>query len=174
MSETNDAGGIFRLEHPHQDAVTRRPHQHVWWFFSRRVEQRAQVAHDAHGGSTSARGSLHPLPARSWEQTRVVFATAGCTSAKSMAKALAPASMRTVGKPLPVQFRCNRRPPISTNWPGGEAMSSVCARYGATTHTTSPEAHDRRRAHLAVPADTCRIRTARMITHANHTAHKIL
>src|SRR3954470_4269053 len=66
--------------------------------------------------------SLHPDPARSYEQTRANRATPGCTRLQSTEKSPAPASRMTVGCALrasPVQFRCSCHPPTSTNRPGG-------------------------------------------------------
>src|SRR5436309_8451394 len=65
--------------------------------------------------------SLHPSPARSYEQTRANLATMGCTRLHSTEKSPIPASRITVGpagRASPVQFRWRRHPPMSTRRPG--------------------------------------------------------
>src|SRR5688572_21258382 len=66
--------------------------------------------------------SLHALPARSYEHTRVKRDIPGCTKLQSNEKSPAPDSSTTVGLLpllLPELLRCNRHPPTSTNLPGG-------------------------------------------------------
>src|SRR5688572_6962196 len=89
------------------------------------------------GVSTFGRASLHPDPARSYEQTRVDFATSGWTSDQSMAKELAPASSTTVGDPLPVQLTWSLRPPMSIRRPGAGPMSIVWAAANPGAHSNA-------------------------------------
>src|SRR2546425_11574404 len=78
------------------------------------------------GVSTLGRGSLQPVPARPYEQTRLVWAISGWTRDQSRANALAPASRMTVGEPRPVQLKCSLRPPMSRRRPGGGPISICC------------------------------------------------
>ncbi len=65
---------------------------------------------DRVGAITALRGgSLQPLPARSYTQTRVVAATAGAIQAAMMVEGSpSPASSTTVGLSVPVQSMWSR------------------------------------------------------------------
>ena len=63
-------------------------------------------------------GSLHPYPARSYEQTLANSATPGATEDHVSELPGSPASRMTTGPPLPWHSRCPRRPSISINSPG--------------------------------------------------------
>ena len=64
--------------------------------------------------------SLQPRPARSYAQTRVNFATSGCTRAQLREEAAIPDSSSTTGLPLPRHTACRRCLPASNSTPGGE------------------------------------------------------
>ena len=74
-------------------------------------------------------GSLVPIPARSYEQTRANLATSGCTLFQTEEGLPNPDSSMTVGVPAvfnPEHVMCNLRPPpTSTNLSNkGEARAS--------------------------------------------------
>src|SRR5688572_390549 len=136
---TTSAGCVAvnrRTKKPPLDAPTM-----TYGGFSPAVCSAARKSSTTRGGvSTVGRASLHPDPARSYEQTRVDFATSGCTSDQSIANELAPASSTTAGDPLPVQLTWSLRPPMSTRRPGAGPMSIACAatNAGAQNQTHRP------------------------------------
>jgi len=78
----------------------------------------------------------------------VLSATFGCTRAQSMEKAPPPAIRITVGVPLPVQYKCSLRWPISIKRPGGaydsgDTFSCVQAGVVSATMTTAVLRSDR-------------------------------
>src|SRR5690349_4623937 len=86
--------------------------------------------------------SLHPSPARSYEQTRANLATPDWTRLHSTEKSPLPASRMTVGweaRASPMQLRCSRHPPTSTSRPGGGkggGVDSLCAQVVAAQSDT--------------------------------------
>src|SRR3954469_141059 len=87
--------------------------------------------------------SVQPCPARSYAQTRVVWATAGAMWLQDEENSPSPLCRTTVGVPEPVQFRWSRAvlPQIFRPWPARPAGRSQA---GSVTPTRGNEHEDGR------------------------------
>ena len=89
---------MSRIGHHGVPGIAREPRQ-------RGVVFRQPVSEVQSASEDHQRPRRHGRIGQRKEHTRLVRAISGCTREKSMAKALAPASMMTVGDPEPEQIR---------------------------------------------------------------------